>query len=363
MWLRSLMALVLMLVLVQPAHARPPAGEVIEAQGEVVRVERGGSEPITVGTNVFVGDRIKTGDQSRAIVRLRDGSQLQIGNRSELEIQRFRVQTSERESIFSLISGKVRAVVAKFQGNDRWEVRTPTLVAGVRGTDFVAVSDKNVGMIFTDEGNVAAGSPPAKETSMALGPNGYPLAPPADYSSEVHSTAGKMTESTTGHPPIAATDIADDPLLAAAHKALRASTDPTIPADWKALERLPAMLARWNLNYAHLLMERSVWRDAETTIACAMALDPDAEVQGEGWLLRGGIHARGTRDLTKAEQAYRHILTEFPQTQALEPGLFNLGMLYQDQGRTDEARGVFNDYLTRFPSGPHAKSVRFFLGQ
>jgi hypothetical protein len=107
-----------------------------------VTIQRGGAELVAaVGMTVREGDVIVTGADGSAGVTFNDDSVLSVGPDSVLAIDRFefdttthagRFDTSLRQGTLSAISGKL----AK-QSPDSMKVRTPSMILGVRGTEFV----------------------------------------------------------------------------------------------------------------------------------------------------------------------------------------------------------------------------------
>ena len=82
---------------------------------------------------VLAGDKLRTGAASSASLLLPDGSRVLLGPSSELAVPEVRSSAVE----FSLSIGSLRAWVQKRMGR-RFQVRTPTAVCAVRGTEFTA---------------------------------------------------------------------------------------------------------------------------------------------------------------------------------------------------------------------------------
>ncbi len=90
------------------------------------------------------GDSIKTGTDSKARIVLEDGASIFIGPLSVFTVGKVTEddETSARNSTFMLESGKARSNVNKLNTPDStFEIKTPTAVAGVRGTDFMVEVD------------------------------------------------------------------------------------------------------------------------------------------------------------------------------------------------------------------------------
>jgi hypothetical protein len=99
--------------------------------------------PLAQGDVVQLGDHVRTAAASRVKLLFRDDSVMTLAERSELVVDE-QVAGAAPTSSFTLLLGKVRAIV-----NDRYsakgaefEVKSPTAIAGVRGTSFIAGYDQ-----------------------------------------------------------------------------------------------------------------------------------------------------------------------------------------------------------------------------
>ena len=137
------------------------------------------------GTSVSWDDLLHTDNQGRLRVQLLDQSLISLGPDSQVRV--IRQAPSSEQSALELAYGKVRMRLAR-QPGQRFELRTPTAVAGVIGTDFgadasvpgtthficlegevrISSSDPNVhGSVICKGGymtDVKAGQPPAEPT-------------------------------------------------------------------------------------------------------------------------------------------------------------------------------------------------------
>lgn len=137
------------------------------------------------GTSVNWEDMLHTDMQGKLRVQLLDQSLISLGSDSQVRV--VRQAASSNQSSLELIYGKLRMRLVK-QPGQRFELRTPTAVAGVIGTDFgadasvpgtthficlegevrISSSDPNVrGSVICKGGymtDVKAGQPPAEPT-------------------------------------------------------------------------------------------------------------------------------------------------------------------------------------------------------
>ena len=150
--------LLVALLLTSAAFADTRAGSV-SALLPSAKIERAGSTAAAArGAEVQENDLLRTDDQGRVRIKLLDQSVLSIGVKSQLRVVRH--DPTSRQTSVELNFGKLRAQVAKItRAGGRFEVRTPTAVAGVIGTDFgVDASDPDVTKFICISGNVGIAS-------------------------------------------------------------------------------------------------------------------------------------------------------------------------------------------------------------
>ncbi|HVN29272.1 MAG TPA: FecR family protein [Candidatus Binataceae bacterium] len=139
--LKSVLTLVVVLlatISAAPGFAQTVAGNMTTATG-AVQLQRGATvSGVTSGSPVNVGDRVITGPGGHAIVTLTDGSQLELGESSNMVIdnQALAPAGGRAATQVSLFGGVLRSVVSATGGTPNFEVHTPNAVAAVRGTRF-----------------------------------------------------------------------------------------------------------------------------------------------------------------------------------------------------------------------------------
>ncbi len=102
------------------------------------KAELVGAGPLSKGQGLAVGASLRTGAQSRMRLRCVDGSSLVLADNSQLQIERFEPGPARRASFLlnmGLLGQKVQP--AEQPGESRWQVRTPSAVTAVRGTEFM----------------------------------------------------------------------------------------------------------------------------------------------------------------------------------------------------------------------------------
>ncbi|MGF6300030.1 MULTISPECIES: FecR domain-containing protein [Paraburkholderia] len=176
-----------------PAPRRMPAGIVLRLPSQRLRQERETARvvatrgpvehafdstpylPLKTGQTLGEGDRLRTGANGFATLELPDGSYVTVAQNGELNIDKLRhvTLTGAADRIFDLRAGEVESQVTHAtRRDDRFQIRSPSVVAGVRGTRFrvdydggmqttaVAVLDGAVGVDpATQHGRSAAPAP------------------------------------------------------------------------------------------------------------------------------------------------------------------------------------------------------------
>ncbi len=117
-----------------------------------------------VGMKVNQTDKVVSGKDARAKIVMSDKNILNISPDTQLVIEAYKFNEAKDEKNVSLnvLYGKVRATVnQKYDGEkNKFQVKTPSAVAGVRGTDFLTSYNPttNASKVVTFEGAVAVGS-------------------------------------------------------------------------------------------------------------------------------------------------------------------------------------------------------------
>lgn len=123
------------------AEAGAPAGKVKRSEGTVTVDHAGQLQTVQVGMPVHVGDRLRTGADGSVGITLSDDTLLTAGPRSTLLINEFRFNTTTNEGslLTTLFRGTLSVVTGLIGKQTPQNVRfkTPTVVLGIRGTEFI----------------------------------------------------------------------------------------------------------------------------------------------------------------------------------------------------------------------------------
>lgn len=292
------------------------------------------------GAAIDAGDRVKTSSDGRMALRFEEGSKINVGNDTELEITEFILKRKSRNAAFKLSTGKVRAVVNKFSGTSDIKVLTNTGVAGVKGTDFIILNQGSANVLFGKEDQVNVKGDDGK--SVAL-------------------TPGTMTENTKGSNPIEPVKVEPGTPLAEARAELEAITDVSAPVEWERAGRLPNLLARWNINYGHYLADSQRFKEALDVFQIAIDLSEKRETRAEAHLERGTVYSRSLNEPQKALTEYNSVIENYPELPFVENAIYMAGLIKMDQGDNDGALNLFRKYIDDYPKGRHRATIESLI--
>jgi hypothetical protein len=139
----------------QPAMAQQNIGDTQVVVNDVRGIV-GTQEPavLRVGIDVFQNEIIRTGDKSASRVRFQDNTDLSVGPRSEVTLDRFVFDPSPDKSqvALSIAKGVVRFTTGSLP-KSAYKITTPTATIGVRGTIFtISVADDGTTSVSVEEG-------------------------------------------------------------------------------------------------------------------------------------------------------------------------------------------------------------------
>jgi hypothetical protein len=125
-------------------------GIVTAVNGQATVISAGESGSVEKGTEVFLGDRIETGDDSGVKILFNDDSLISLGANATFEITEFVYTPTKRKSLSNLVKGKLKGIIQKIPGVEtNIEFATPNAVAGIKGTELYIDA---LGIFYTHEG-------------------------------------------------------------------------------------------------------------------------------------------------------------------------------------------------------------------
>ncbi|CAH2031621.1 FecR domain-containing protein [Trichlorobacter ammonificans] len=298
--------------------------------------------PLAKGAAIAEGNWIKTGPNGWVELTLNDKSKFTLANNTEFEITSFLLTKNKREGTFNLAQGKLRASVVKFGGRQSgMTVKSGTAVAGIKGTEFLMLSQGQANVFFGNEGKVAV-SGEAKGQQQPL-------------------VAGTMTQNTRGITPVEPLKVEAGSPVAAAKELFDKVTAAQPPAEWTDSGQIADIIARWNINYGHYLADSGKYEEALHVFQIALDLTKVPDVRADAHMERGAVYARFLANPELALAAYLLVLEEYPQLPQAETALFSTAQTLLEMGFNEQARQRFEQYLKHYPQGRHAGTSETLL--
>jgi outer membrane protein assembly factor BamB len=148
-----------------PAEAVVSEGLVTFVSGEVSVKTDADWAPVDTGASVPVGSSIRTGKDSYCEIQFGKTGSARIQENTTIILGEVALAAAKNAVGVKLVSGTIACKVNKLAAKDRFQVRTQTVVCGVRGTQFLVRSEG------TDRTAIAV-----KEGKVALMPPSYDAA-------------------------------------------------------------------------------------------------------------------------------------------------------------------------------------------
>lgn len=138
-----------------------PVGKFTHVEGQVEVLNPGqAARAVKLGDEVSVGETLRTKSQSKAEVTFEDGSILRLAEKTAMEVREYMLRQDGFSGVFNLTRGKIQSIIRATAAGifgmgkqNRFEVKTPSAVIGVRGTDFFTYYLKGISGAIFQEGN------------------------------------------------------------------------------------------------------------------------------------------------------------------------------------------------------------------
>lgn len=165
--------------------APPKIGVAAAIQNRVEGVQGAAPRALSVGSEVFSSERIRTGDASTAQLLFLDKTSVSIGPRAELTLDRF-VYNPDRGTgrvVLDTLRGSFRFVTGS-QNPNNYTIKTPVATLGIRGTviDLLVQAGRTIVVLVegavsirTTNGQVLNLTKPG--TAFVIGANGQVQGP------------------------------------------------------------------------------------------------------------------------------------------------------------------------------------------
>ena len=340
--MRRFATILFVLFLSIPALSQERVGQIIAVEGKVYVKHPGSSwKRASKGEPVFRKSIVRTSRGARAAISFTDGSKLMLGDTTIVSIEKFLLKRDRRHIRFFIFKGKLKSIVSPFKGISSVEVRSQGAIAGVRGTRFVFYHKPPVNLIYTLRGKVQSTSPGTGSWLVVK--------------------EGELTENTQGRRLITPDKVPAQ--IREAIELLLKSTDIEVPESWKRSGKLPLILARWNINYGHYLIDKKRYLDAAEAFQIAHDLTQNPSLRAESLVNKASVYSDFIKDYPKAAYELRKVLTYYPDTPFAETALYRLGLLYVQTDNREMALKILNRYLVIYPQGRYASSVKSLIKQ
>jgi hypothetical protein len=133
-----------------PALAEGKIGVAAAVQNEVF----GNSQPLSNGSGVFANERIRTGETGTTQLQFIDETNLAVGPKSEVVLDRFVYNPDHGKGNVVVQTGRgVFRFVSGSQDPTSYQIKTPVATIGVRGTIFELINGNGFSAIVQVEGN------------------------------------------------------------------------------------------------------------------------------------------------------------------------------------------------------------------
>lgn len=120
-----------------PAFAEGKIGVAAAVQNQVF----GNAQPLSNGSSVFANERIRTGDASTAQLLFLDQTNLAVGPKSEVVLDRFVYDPNRGKGNVVVQTGRgVFRFVSGSQDPTSYQIKTPAATIGIRGTMFTVIN-------------------------------------------------------------------------------------------------------------------------------------------------------------------------------------------------------------------------------
>lgn len=132
-------------------------GTVYEVRGQAFAVGRNKvSRKLDIGTSIFLGDKLITGEDGFLRLRMIDNALLDLRCYSIMVVEDYALKPAQRRSVLNLLQGTLRKITGDIGKSDEdvYELKTPIANVGVRGTEYALRVFQSRGC----DGSVATGN-------------------------------------------------------------------------------------------------------------------------------------------------------------------------------------------------------------
>lgn len=339
--MRAILAVFILIFISSTVYAS--IGEIEKIDGKVLYREKAGIPYKKAKTRLSLmkGYWIKTEPESWTVIKLSDGSKFTLSENTEIEISEYLIDKNKKEGSFYVAQGKLRATVVKLTGQaTNYRIKTPTAVAGIKGTEFMMLTQGKANVFFGNEDTAYISGYDTAEK---------PLKPDA------------MVQNTRGLTPTEPVKVEENTLLYEAKKGLSSITGATPPVDWEISGALPHIIARWDINYGHYLADAGRYEEALYIFQIALDLSDNPEIRADARLERGTVYSRFLRNPEASLAEYLLVLEEYPDVPQKETALYLTGMTLYELGFKKQAKQRLLQYKKEYSDGRYLTNIETLL--
>ena len=143
-------------------------------KGTVLVKAGGSSEWVQASDRMVIneGDEIKTRGGSSAILKMDDGSMMKVGPLASMKVEQLSKDGRNNRTEMGVEIGKTWNRVNRLTSDSKFNVKTPTAVAGVRGTYFSSEVEKTTDSTFdVFDGQIEVSSSSDPSSAVVVGEN------------------------------------------------------------------------------------------------------------------------------------------------------------------------------------------------
>lgn len=153
---------VLLLFVASTGFTQQKVGKIVQIVNDVdiTSLSSGKKNVPSIGDEITLDHKIRTGKKSLLEIVLDDGTRLSVREVSVLNISSLKLAKKDAPTRIRLLTGKLRVSLKHiFKGDDKSLIlKTPTAIAGVRGTDFGAIASPLETKFIVFDGKVEVAS-------------------------------------------------------------------------------------------------------------------------------------------------------------------------------------------------------------
>lgn len=161
---RALIFAIAFVIISSAARAEQNVGKIIQLVNDVdiTSLTTGNKIAPNIGFLINTDHKVRTGKRSFVEILLNNGTRIQVKDVSVINISTLKIEQGDQPTRIRLLTGKVRVSMKKiFRDGHSLILKTPTAIAGVRGTEFGVIASMLETKIIVFEGrlDIASSSP------------------------------------------------------------------------------------------------------------------------------------------------------------------------------------------------------------